>query len=466
MISSVAYPRADYCEDLAELACSPTDSVDDTGTALADSESPVKDVDQFYIARMPVYQGWFKQILQKDEGQYFQRQALFALGLQKEYPCDKVFDVKLPRPDLEDKCRDLLAKNLVRVTRAQLLPGHEEVFQSSTALQDLGPMLRSGIYTSIKDRINQDIQGTFKEANLKSRIRDKIMPRAKQLIVAKIERMDIPDATKSRMKMKVKGIQFDGTDCSEQIDDKARKHSLDGLFYQAAYYDPKSNVFRFCDGLGFLGDSESMLLSIVGHELAHSIDPCQMQIGYEALNDSYSSRRAKAESQVPYPMLLRCLRDPKSIGAKVDSLLASEAPFYLRMIDLEGILHERDGPQFCGHDQIGECIADWFAFEALGQHIAETRMNKSHKENLAYVKNTFRALCPTPGKKAKGSKFYVHPKTYDRINRLLIRQPEVRKSIGCPSENKKYGYCDGAVETPRFQPTISPVDTSINEAIK
>lgn len=57
-----------------------------------------------------------------------------------------------------------------------------------------------------------------------------------------------------------------------------------------AFYHPIKNTLQICDGLMEHTNSEFDLVAIMTHELAHSIDPCSIQLYPEAMAFQYKGK--------------------------------------------------------------------------------------------------------------------------------------------------------------------------------
>src|SRR5262249_12462577 len=83
-----------------------------------------------------------------------------------------------------------------------------------------------------------------------------------------------------------------------------------------AFYNPYAPGIYVCGGFGVGNLSEFRLAQAIGHELAHSIDPCNLASGPRDFSFHYKGKTLK-EAQEEYPVhgLLKCLRGLRSVGA-------------------------------------------------------------------------------------------------------------------------------------------------------
>ncbi|MDR3607961.1 MAG: hypothetical protein P4M08_11355 [Oligoflexia bacterium] len=134
----------------------------------------------------------------------------------------------------------------------------------------------------------------------------------------------------------------------------------------------------------------------LGHELAHSIDPCEIR---------------SAHLSIPaYDRLAACLMD-------------------------QGLVDVRRGRSECGEkDQLSETFADWFAVQVTAEALRGFSLEFQGQALLNATTNAVRDLCE------QNDPDYVedtefHPSPRVRINRIFGRNPEIREILGCATDS-------------------------------
>lgn len=272
-------------------------------------------------------------------------------------------------------------------------------------------------------------------------IQDKIFPDVKALLVKKISELPIAEDKKQLMMDKVKGIRFGGTDCSIM-----GVAGVSETFMPNAFYSPVEQSFTVCKG--FLSDnvSEFGMSMFIGHELAHSIDPCGLAAAPAGVGITYTPSKPFAEKEKEYPIngLISCLRSEKSVSAAHRDLPANKAAESSK---------ESLSANMCEGDQIGEAIADWFGAEVMAAYIKKNHPNLTKTQWQNGVTNVFRTACSTPNQ--PGAMWDDHPSIATRVNAGLLQNPIVREQMGCsPSTNKI--YCDAMNPDAMAQKTAPP----------
>ncbi len=161
-------------------------------------------------------------------------------------------------------------------------------------------------------------------------------------------------------------------------------------------------VLRVGGAYLFAAKSRFNRVFTLAHELAHSIDPCEIK---------------SAGSKLPaYVKLSRCLIE-------------------------QGLVATPDTRTECGRDdQLSEAFADWMAVQVLAEAL-QTRKSQHYSDDqiLKSAANSIRDLCERPGLLEYDSEH--HPPSRVRIERIFGENPAIRARLGCPNTPQSQAYC-------------------------
>ncbi len=236
-------------------------------------------------------------------------------------------------------------------------------------------------------------------------------------------------SVREKLLLRIKEINFSGSDCLDSSEDS----NISSIFERNAHYNAFSNDVSYCRGMADYGVSKYQLSFVFAHELAHSIDPCHLQFGSPNVSVNYQNSNEDAYKAYPFK-ILKCLRSDKSI-------LAYDPKFY-------GLSESEKGvPSFClGNDQINESFCDWIATEILYRHM-KTNLSKNTKQHhINGIASVWRYSCnehQSLGLSSLGLQGdSPHPSSVDRLNRLTLAHPGIRREIGCDPLGDEVEYCD------------------------
>lgn len=241
-------------------------------------------------------------------------------------------------------------------------------------------------------------------------------------------------------------VKFDGSDCNFDglLGDAGVASKVRNLVGQNAYYTPIEHKFRFCNGLSLRNTSLFSAAAVMGHEIAHSFDPCRIGLpapmdekfkfeeNMKADNFFYKGvERKDMEDRYPIPGLLKCLRSKESVAAK-NFARGSDAT----------------EPYFCFSDQITESVADWFGAEAM------VRFAKKHYSSGLSQEQRLNAMVSPLRNFGCESSFTdfsfggedVHPRVEDRLDKIFFANPGVREFAGCPASKDTPPHCGGGTK--------------------
>lgn len=444
--SSLLYAeeQSGLCENLAKFSCAPGLQDDGTGTAISLSGLNSKNqLINTFESKKEVVESKFRNMLMNSEDNYLKKLVLSSLGLADSPDCNSKKQSSI------DKCTDDAVSGLTHLAKRQFVTSIdiEQPKQSNDQEVDLSELFLLTQNITYKKTF-AEIEKEFPEDNsyieAEKKIKDKVFPKVKSILIKKISSLPIEEKTKTFMIEKVNAIRTSDEICSK------KSTNLANNFIPNAYYRPESQVFKLCNGLLTKNPSEFMLVGILAHELSHSIDPCNITRGPESETVKYKNKDDLAKMDAEYPVqgLVSCLRLEKSVNAinskspsKNDGTLYAPTDFPATGKD----------PKFsyCNKaDQIGEAVSDWLATEVITDYIQDQHPNLTREQWQTGFSNVFRPICSTDNNQknkyvqSSSSEFHEHPDLNLRINAILLVNPQVRSKMGCLKEHSKYVYCD------------------------
>lgn len=181
------------------------------------------------------------------------------------------------------------------------------------------------------------------------------------------------------------------------------KDSADLFTKNQIYYQRTgAGVTKIRVGGAFLINSSSLfnLVFSTAHEVAHAIDPCEME---------HIHMVPKAYEQV-----MTCFQENA----------------WVPPVKLE-----------CGrNDRVSEVFADWIAAQATGLFMREAIVDYEPVQKIAAATNATRDLC-AQGLVGEKSSYRLHQTPSTRIEEIFAGQPFVRSALGCPNLKKTIPTC-------------------------
>ena len=462
------------CNDLARYSCAPGSYKDQTGTIKSSSEIQ-KFMSSYAEKSRSQLNEKFKKILADPENSYFKELAVAGLGLKNSPQCAS------SNPGDISTCRENLIDGLTmlvqRQTLSPLMPA-ESLYRMS-GISDTGYILQNEVYKGIVKGLNNQAQSDLSNPEVEKKIKEKIFPSIKVLIVERLNQLTIPDEQKKFMINKIKSIQFAGTNCAEVGNKGAGSGSqtVASLLIPNAFYFQGSNTFRYCSGFLLQSTSEFDIARTIAHELSHSIDPCNLSIGPSDMGFKYknSDDLHKMEQEFPLKNVISCLRDPRSVEAKnFDEKQRNSNQYgygnypppngssYPTLPSTGGVgmvQGQLTQPKlsFCDRDQITESFADWMGAEVLPQYIEKNYKLTAEQYREGYA-NVFRVSCWVSPEISDYNNTDTHPTAEKRINRILLVNPKIRTQMGCPANHPETPYCNSEkpLNSPAEPTKISP----------
>lgn len=256
----------------------------------------------------------------------------------------------------------------------------------------------------------------------------KLFPQIKEALLEKIRKSPLPPDKKSAVFDQINRVNNGGTDCGKVLG------PLTEEYLPKAFYNPGNGSFFLCRNLLNQVNSEFALVTIIAHEISHSIDSCSLPIsnptifGHYEVNDLKKGDRAS-----PFAELITCLRSPHSVEAK---------NYHLKSLSQDNLKEGETMFNYCEQtDQISEATSDWFASEVLTDVISKNHPGLTQDQWRNGFRNTFRAKCDQQNPDID---FEPHPALRDRFNANILANSAVRKKMGCaPAHTKVQCSFDG-----------------------
>ena len=457
LASSLAHAgTSKLCDELARFTCAPGEFDDGTGSVKSSAETKEK-LDQLLAKYKTEFSNRFAKTIKDPEEAYFRELSMSALGLKNSPTCNSKLptDIELCNKNIIDGLTSLAQKQ----TFGSLMPAGFQLRYGP--IQELQFIMQNDVYNGIVGDLNTKAKAEIENKEQNKKIEEEIYPQIRDLIIGKLNQLPIDESQKKLMIDKIKSINFKGTNCSEfegGHGGTAGSGSISTALLPNAFYNPMSNIFKYCSGFVLQSDSAFQMASVIAHELSHSIDPCSIALGPadRAFQYKNTTELAFMENEYPIKNLLQCLRSSQSVGAS-RMAIASANPIGggFNGGSYSNPRTEESGEEskvtraesqlapelsFCMGDQIGESFADWMAAEVTPLYIEKNYKLTDDQYKNGYA-NIFRTSCAV-GEVSMHRDFDPHPKLEDRVNKIILVNPKVRQHMGCSGEHSTGVYCE------------------------
>ncbi len=502
-----------YCDDLHRLACAPGHNDDGTGASLSNTEIKALESKIFKDFSTKA-DAEIKKLLADKKNAYFISMAIPAFGLDANPKCkmSNKQDKKACFMALSDGLKDLLEKSMLNISRSQNTRGYD--------LDDISWIINHHSYVTLSSKVRKTLNINALFLSQRKKARENVFPKVQAQIIALLDRMEIEPKEKKRLKEKIGAIDMSKSDC--ETDGSLDGDSVPLLMESDAYYLPLKDRINICSGMFLKSTSEFQMVFTIAHELAHSIDPCNVSKGPDGFAFKYPDLMDLPDKDNLYPIknLISCLRDKDSIGAKnfeytrlLDDIKAlsnnGEHPTYISgspynpngrqqdytfmsangpdnieiKINPAGEGLEQASPSsniakdalkndllkldHCSEDQIGESFSDW-VFAEIAPKYMKANHNLTEDQYIFGYSNVMKSLCSSTSRTSEPYMYSdnnVHPDISLRINNLLLQNPKIRKQMGCPAKGK-HKYCEGKVTSAGPEANTRSIFTEINGGVK
>lgn len=196
-------------------------------------------------------------------------------------------------------------------------------------------------------------------------------------------------AEKRKLKMRLRATQLELPPPAAIYEDEPDLFTKTDVYYERTL----DGRLRMRIGGAYLLTAKSWfnMLFTVAHELAHSIDPCEV--------------RAAGLAFPAYDRLGAC---------------------FLR----DGLIAIRSTRLECGqNDQLSETFADWMAVQVTAEALESFSARFKGPALAAAAANSVRDLCEQEGDLETDSQYHPEPKI--RIDRIFGQNPKIRAVLGC-----------------------------------
>ena len=446
---SYAGALGDVCTDLARLTSAPGVYVDGTGKdgkgMARNSDSLVDFAVQIEGKFRPALVKRFKDILTDSAFAFFAQTAINSLRFDCDPACTRAYHHQTwTDPLLENVSQALAGLVFERILPQGMYAGTQSGRSrrsNKIEYKEIDFLLNNRVFIQERDRVRSEILQHFGLAESSTLIEEswkKVVPIFTDL-VSDVVNQDFKVAALR----KIRDIRLTHTDnCAPRSPYGEDRSNLESDMIANAFYDPISNTVSYCTGLIILNQSEFGIAFVLAHELAHAIDPCNIAVGpgdrrfvYKNLMDP-----AAAQDEYPVPGLISCLRSAQSVAASRKNFKLPDAVLTGGSEGSEedaqtpppssakySVFCSKDGPT--ASDQISEATADWYASEVLARYIDAHWPRLTRDQYIYGYSNVFRGLYANTGDE-------IHPLMNDRINRILLVQPQVRQDMECPELGK------------------------------
>ncbi|MGE4130652.1 MAG: hypothetical protein AB7F86_03395 [Bdellovibrionales bacterium] len=456
------------CEDLYRLSCAPGEYND--GTGVSRTLGAIADLKEI-TAYQELAKSKLEETLKKPEKSYFRKLLLSVSGLALNPKCEGAAD----RPSAD--CLKLMVDGgsdmvINKIWNANENSALQNMSHSST-LEENRLLAENSDFKAVESSVLLQLQKSLGGESEAKRVEEVVFPRVKAQILKKIEAFVRDPKVRKDLTDKVKAIKYNGGECSSDL---TGSQNAPGILLANAFYDPKRNTFKFCQGYGRLSTSEFKMAYIIAHELSHSLDPCNITVGPRDFRFSYPPKitRAQAETLYPFEGVVGCLRGVGSLQATSQLDYKVPNPYgagnyqyssgqtappggyygyyvpYPQQASTGGPPPDPMQQPFVSYcqppDQITEAFPDWMATEILPDYMAEHYPQLTKDQFRIGYSNVWRGSCSA----SRAGTFEVHPETSLRNNNMINVHPKIRAQMGCGPDIGEKVYCpiQGVVTQP------------------
>jgi hypothetical protein len=270
-------------------------------------------------------------------------------------------------------------------------------------LQSLRSLGSEPVFANIIEASRHRLDLQFASLNRRNTISQTLFPEVQNSVIRLLQQF--PDSPERQAAIqKVRGINMSISHCS----------SRDGILSPNAFYNQERNHITLCNSLLFRTDSLFSIALVLGHEIAHSIDPCNPRHGVGRLFDGIS----------------RCLARPRA-----------------------GHMN----PECSSTYQLGELFCDWMGSHVLADlQATSSSFSGINSDQFALGMANTLPFCEYTSPNELRSQRVDYPIMRDRLN-TIVTHPGIRQRMGC-ANNGQLAYCppQGVGPEGNAPPSTSP----------
>lgn len=256
------------CFDLAAATCSPGSYDDGTATVTTPNPSPhaqSSELNQKLEQAHKLLKSKFAELMRRQPFEY--NRVATPLGLDAIPDCQR-----LPGSEsIKEECLNRAANGLADLA-LELSASTTQRVASAPSMQQTAAILSSAAFQKVVEGIEEEFKALFPETEAEKKL-PALFETSKALALDFVRDWGLDETTSAILTERMGAVQFAGTECPPD-------GGLAPLFTVNAMYSPSADKAFICRSF-FHGqnknESEFTLVFVLGHELAHSIDPCTIQ---------------------------------------------------------------------------------------------------------------------------------------------------------------------------------------------
>ncbi len=309
---------------------------------------------------------------------------------------------------------------------------------------------------------------------------ERLFELAKESLIRKISQGKASHELSGEQKSLIKRIET--VKLNHGNDEKVYNESTCVNSFLNAFYRPLGHSINICPS--YYSQPDSQIISVIGHEIGHSLDPCYSSkalviptqsnakdpSGYRMVSSVKSGDTAIAQSMTrsahPLYVVEKCLISKIKIrqAEDVDVRLAAQLKARYEQLDKNLNYEDRKSLEQNFYSQINEdklCLGSGLLSPEINEAMSDvygkivlndylvTHPIKNQHDRIAAIASYFQKICNSNGEKEIESdelqgminKFHEeHPDTIKRIEKFTLQIPEVAKAFNCKRDPQYICY--------------------------
>ncbi len=254
-----------------------------------------------------------------------------------------------------------------------------------------------------------------------------VIPEIKNEMIAVLRRRVVDQKILVGMVSRVQSVQVVITENSDAM---SYNHSFHRVNVGMLFFKEINTPFRIHPSL-------FSFIQAVSHEIAHSIDPCMLQLGLGGTKNLPSLLNLAGmtldESITVYPIQsLQCLSNSSvSVGLGFGEI--DEKSFDSN--------HPMFGKPLCAALRLNETLSDYLAAEVLNSLIRRKFSHLTQEQLINGLANVYSINCHAKSPPSEGSAM-IHPSGSTRLAWIVLKHPGIREALQCGPVQDSKQYCD------------------------